>query len=160
MKTISFFLLFTLTGLLQATKALGESTQTVFQYLTKQEGVSMTLECDLTAFVANKRSNDYFPAVLITDDGTAYPVEIKARGRFRRMKAEIPPLKIRFGKGDLQARGFDAYNEIKVALPMEGGAGHNELVVKEYLAYRMFEQLRRHRYPGAPGETFYPRPER
>jgi hypothetical protein len=141
MKTISFFLLFTLTGLLQATKALGESTQTVFQYLTKQEGVSMTLECDLTAFVANKRSNDYFPAVLITDDGTAYPVEIKARGRFRRMKAEIPPLKIRFGKGDLQARGFDAYNEIKVALPMEGGAGHNELVVKEYLAYRMFEQL-------------------
>jgi len=141
MKTISFFLLITLTGLIPATEALGESTQTVFQHLTKQEGVSMTLEFDLTAFVANKRSNDYFPAVLITDDGTAYPVEIKARGRFRRMKAEIPPLKIRFGKGDLQARGFDAYNEIKVALPMEGGARHNELVVKEYLAYRMFEQL-------------------
>lgn len=117
------------------------ATQTVFQHLTGAEGISLTLEFDLTAFVSKKKENDYFPAVLKTADGTSYPVEIKARGRFRRMKAEIPPLKIRFQKDDLQTRGFAGFNEIKVALPMEHDAKHNELIVKEYLAYRMFEQI-------------------
>ncbi|MCK6693467.1 MAG: hypothetical protein L6Q97_15385, partial [Thermoanaerobaculia bacterium] len=44
-------------------------------------------------------------------------------------------------KNTLQAQGLDSLNEIKVALPMNKGTESNELLVKEYLAYRMFEQM-------------------
>lgn len=142
MKTAALFLTLVLSGAsLTAQTAAAAGTETIFQHLTKTEGTAITLEVDLNGFIADKRNKNYFPAVLKTEDGSSYDVEIRPRGRYRRMNADIPPFKIRFKKNGLLAKGLDSLNEIKVALPMNKGMENNELLVKEYLAYRMFEQI-------------------
>lgn len=143
MKTNALFLTIVLLGTLLSAPpaALAGAPESIFEHLTSEEGAPMALTLDLNGFIAQKRSNDYFPATLQTADGMFYGVDIRARGRYRRMNAEVPPFKIKFRKKDLFARGLDSLNEIKVVLPMDAGKKGDELVVKEYLAYRMFEQI-------------------
>jgi hypothetical protein len=115
--------------------------KTVFDYLTKEEAVKMTLEADMTTILENRNKDIYYPATLTAADGKSLKIEVKLRGKYRRKIAEIPPLKIKFKKKDLKAQGLDTLNEIKLVLPVYDNALGDELVIKEYLAYRMFEKL-------------------
>lgn len=115
--------------------------KSIFQVLTEKEAVKMTLECDLTTIIEQKKTNQYFPATLRTADGKTYRAEVKPRGKFRRKISVFPPLKIKFKKKDLVAEGLDTLNELKLVLPCFENDRGNELIIKEYLAYRMFETL-------------------
>ena len=115
--------------------------RTIFERLTQEETVKMTLEMDFTTLVINKRTDNYYPATLTANDGKQYKVEVKPRGKYRRRIAEIPPLKIKFKKKALTGEGLDTLNEVKLVLPCYDNEQGDELVVKEYLAYRMFEKL-------------------
>ncbi|HRI59448.1 MAG TPA: hypothetical protein PK228_06985, partial [Saprospiraceae bacterium] len=115
--------------------------KTVFEYLAKEEAVKMTLETDLTNMLADRKKDQYYPATLTVDNGKTFRIEVKLRGKYRRKIAEIPPMKLKFKKKDLIAQGFDTLNEIKLVLPAYENELGNELVIKEYLAYRMFEKL-------------------
>lgn len=118
-----------------------QHTPSIFEALTKIEGEKLTLEVDLTTIIAQKRSDQYFPAALISSDGTMYKVEVKPRGKFRRKNAVYPPLKLKFKKKELVQAGFDTLNEIKLVLPCYDNQKGDELVIREYLAYKIFEQL-------------------
>ena len=118
-----------------------DTLQSIFEHLTASEGAKITLEADLTTIIANKKTNQYFPGTLITEDGKTYAIELRPRGKFRRKISEIPPLKIKFKKKLLAAEGLDTLNEIKLVLPTVDKASGDELVIKEYLAYKMFERL-------------------
>jgi hypothetical protein len=115
--------------------------KSVFDYLTKEDAAKMTLETDLTTIIENRKKDQYYSATLTDDDGKSFKVEIKPRGKYRRKIAAIPPLKVKFKKKDLAANGFDTLNEIKLVLPSYDNNLGDELIVKEYLAYRMFEHL-------------------
>lgn len=119
----------------------GVPPKTVFETLTREEAVKMTLETDLTTILENRKKDQYHPATLTTDNGKTYRVEVKVRGKYRRKISEIPPLKIKFKKKELVAQGLDTLNEIKLVLPAYDNAMGDELVIKEYIAYRMFEHL-------------------
>lgn len=115
--------------------------RTVFERLVQEEAGKMILETDLTTLIINKRSDNYYPGTLTAADGKVYKVEIKTRGKFRRRIAEIPPLKVKFKKKALVSEGLDTLNEIKLVMPCYDNELGDELIVKEYLAYRMFEKL-------------------
>lgn len=112
-----------------------------FDYLTPQEGISMTLELDLTELINNKNTNQYYPGSLTTADGKMLKVEVRARGKFRRRVCEVPPLKLKFPKKELRALGLDTLNEIKLVAPCFNDPKGEELLLREYVAYRMFERL-------------------
>lgn len=116
-------------------------SKTVFEYLAKDEAVKMELEIDLTMILENRKKDQYYPATLTTNEGKSFRIEVKPRGKYRRKIAEIPPLKLKFKKKDLVAQGFDTLNEIKLVLPAYDNNMGDELIIKEYLAYRMFEHL-------------------
>ncbi len=120
---------------------VAQAPSTIFDKLTASEGVELTLEADLTTFVGQKKTNNYLPGTLRTEDGQAYAVEVRPRGRYRRKQSQVPPMKLRFGENDLRAENLDTLNEIKIALPYVFTDLGNELIVKEYLAYRIFEKL-------------------
>lgn len=113
----------------------------LFDALTKTEGEKLTIEMDLTTIMAAKKSNQYFPAALISNDGQSFRMEVRSRGKFRRKNAVYPPLKLKFKKKDLVAAGYDTLNEIKLVLPVYDNKLGDELIVREYLAYRMFELI-------------------
>jgi len=141
MKYFTILLLFILSGLTLAAQAPSVAPSTIFEKLTASEAIELTLETDLTTFVAQKKTNNYMPGTLRTKDGKTYKVEVRPRGRYRRKVSKIPPMKIRFDEKELQAENLDTLNEIKIALPSVHTEQGNELIVKEYLAYRMFEKV-------------------
>ncbi|MDX2281028.1 MAG: hypothetical protein NW218_15680 [Saprospiraceae bacterium] len=147
MKAIRIFFLYLAMGLLgilpqvQAQTAPSSAPISIFNHLTKVEAAKITIEADFTTLIANKKTNQYFPGTLTTEDGQTLKMELRPRGKYRRKISEIPPLKIKFSKKMLVAAGFDTLNEIKLVLPCTDNMESDELLVKEYLAYRMFEQL-------------------
>lgn len=118
-----------------------ERPSSIFEHLTQKEMNRLTLEVDLTTLLAGRKTNKYFPARLSVEKGGSWEVEVKPRGRYRRKVCELPPLKIKFKKKALRAQGLDTLNEIKLTIPCLQEESANELVVKEYLAYQMFEHL-------------------
>ena len=115
--------------------------QSVFDYLTPQEGVALTIELDLTELINNKKTNQYFPATLITANGGIMQVDIRPRGKYRRKICDVPPLKLKFSKKGLRAAQLDTLNEVKLVVPCFGDPESEDLLLREYVAYRLFERL-------------------
>lgn len=129
-------------GVFDVPNGLGQAKkESLFELLTREEVPKITIETDMTTLMENRKTNNYFPATLTTADGVVRKMEIKPRGKYRRKKCEIPPLKLKFSKKALVAEGLDTLNEIKLGVPCFDSDAGDELIVKEYLAYRMFERL-------------------
>ncbi len=114
---------------------------TIFQVLSADEMPKITLELDLTTVTAQKKTNNYFPASLTTANGKRYEIEVKPRGKYRRKTCIFPPLKLKFKKKVLKAEDLDTLNDIKLVLPCLEDDRGDDLIVKEYLAYKMFEHI-------------------
>lgn len=112
-----------------------------FDYLTPEEGAPLILELDLTDLINNKNTKTYFPGSVTLSDGRMLKVEARARGKYRRRICDIPPLKLKFSKKELRSKGLDTLNEIKLVVPCFDDPRGEELLLREYVAYRMFERL-------------------
>lgn len=128
--------------LLSACTALTTQAQTsIFTSLTATENAPVALTLDLTALIAHKKEGEYQQGTVSAPDGANYTVDVRARGKYRRKIAVWPPLKLKFNKAALLKAGFSAHNEVKLSLPCYDNEQGNELIVREYLAYRMYEKI-------------------
>lgn len=101
----------------------------------------LTLYTDISAFIANKNSGEYLPGTLTEAGGHSWKVSVKPRGKYRRKICAIPPLKVKVKKKLLEAEGLDTLNELKLVLPCTLDEKGETLLLREYLTYRMFEQI-------------------
>jgi hypothetical protein len=115
--------------------------KSAFQFIAPKEVSNLKLSLDLTELVAQKKTNNYLPGTLVSDDGSSFNVEVRPRGKFRRKTCEIPPIKLKFSKKQLHALGLDTLNEVRLSLPCLDNADAEANVVREYLAYKIFEQI-------------------
>jgi hypothetical protein len=115
--------------------------RTIFERLTVKEGTPITLSLDMTTLIAQKKSRDYLFGSFTDDQGQEYKVEIRASGKYRRMKAIDPPLKIKFKKKTLKKEGLSSLNKLKIVLPWFDTPLGEEYLVREYLAYKIYEHL-------------------
>ena len=120
-----------------------QAPQSVFDYLTTEEGATIVLGLDLDSILTYRRTIQYFPAVLKAGNELqyAFKVEVRPRGKFRRKRCEIPPLKLKFKKSSLATYNLDTLNEIKLVLPCADDPASEELILREYIAYRIYESL-------------------
>jgi hypothetical protein len=133
-----FLLYFTSTAIFaQAPQKPGS----VFEHLTAIDGGLLELEIDLTEIITNKNTNTYFPGNIKSQSGKTFKVDIRPRGKYRRRICDVPPLKIKFSKKELRAAALDTFNEVKIVTPCEFTPEGEALLLKEYLAYRAYEQL-------------------
>ncbi|MEY4931652.1 MAG: hypothetical protein RI909_2376, partial [Bacteroidota bacterium] len=67
------------------------------------------------------------------------PVEIKARGHFRKLKqnCNYPPLQLHFSKSTSSHCIFSEQNKLKLVTPCRD----EKYVVREYLAYKLYNQI-------------------
>ncbi|WP_157500780.1 hypothetical protein [Lewinella sp. 4G2] len=75
-----------------------------------------------------------------------FSVKITTRGKFRRNRCEMPPLKIDFKKKDLEKRGLAAYDKYKLVVPCFENELAEELILKEHLAYQIYQTLTPYSY--------------
>lgn len=127
-------------------------TETVFDWLSAGGDVlEVTLESDWSKLIENRKENLEETATLTLDDtqGEVQEMKLKVllRGKFRRRVCAFPPVKLKFSKKELKARGLNDHNDIKLVTHCLGDkkAG-NENVLKEYLAYQMYNALTPHSY--------------
>lgn len=130
-----------------AYQAGNSSGQSIFGQLNRDEEVlDITIETDLQALIDDRKRDDYQPATLTYSTGKkstqSYEVKVKPRGKFRRRVCDFPPVKIKFAKADLRLNGLQDFNDLKLVTHC---ADDKELsrrnVVKEYLAYKMYNEL-------------------
>jgi hypothetical protein len=68
-------------------------------------------------------------------------VSIRTRGNFRRKFCSLPPLRLNFKKSQVKGTRFKKQDKLKLVAPCETGLVSQQYVLKEYLAYRIYEIL-------------------
>ena len=75
------------------------------------------------------------------DDGTwkTFEIDLRARGDFRRKTCYFPPIKIEIKKSVSKETLFKGNKKIKLVLPCLKRDAMNDDLVKEFMAYKLFE---------------------
>ena len=85
-----------------------------------------------------KRSTDAYPATLATA-GETLPIELSARGLSRRQKScRFPPLRVKFPETKADGSLFRKQGSIKLVTHCLTRSSAEQLVLREYAAYRLF----------------------
>ena len=105
--------------------------------------VNATLEMDLKDLLAKKAKERFLPGTftMTFKDGKSVTekVEASARGNFRRETCFMPGLKVNFRK-DSTSRLYK-FKELKLSNGCSAGDDPGQLVIKEYLVYKMYNLL-------------------
>ena len=65
-------------------------------------------------------------------------VKVSLRGKFRRTRCSTPPLKLDFSKSQLEGMGLTDHDKYKLVNSCYGDSTATNLLLKEYLAYRVY----------------------
>lgn len=117
----------------------------IFDVFYREDVLEVRLEANFSKLLAGK-SEEYHSAKLTYNDATgtavSWDIDIRQRGNYRRRVCDMPPFKLRFSKEDLLAKGLQPYHTLKLVthcLNEDETAKDN--LLKEYLAYKLFNQL-------------------
>jgi hypothetical protein len=103
----------------------------------------ITLDLPLDSILAFKNKDESYTAQLTykTKDKVKrnWNIELKTRGKYRKRVCSVPPLSIRFSKEDLKAAGFKKKRKVKLVTPCLSNWESDEYVLREYLAYKLYE---------------------
>lgn len=135
---------------LMANFALANSTSgvnSIFDEFSYQEMLEVDLNLNMEEVFGNRQNQKKHKAVLSFNDksGTAqtWNIKVALRGKFRRSRCDnLAPLKLHFGKDDLFNAGLAKFNDLKLVNEcMEDSKDSKQLLLKEYLAYKLYNQI-------------------
>ena len=113
------------------------------KFFEEESTVNATLEMDLKDLLAKKALDRFLPATLSFNmkDGATITEKIEAsvRGNFRRETCYMPGLKLNFRKDSTSS--LYKFKELKLSNGCNTGDESGQLVVKEFLAYKMYNLL-------------------
>ncbi len=127
------------------------SLNSIFTTLNHSELLEASLTTDLDQLMANIKTETYQPGVFsfVDQNGrtVTYDVKLRPRGKFRRRVCDFPPLKMKFSEQQLVANGYALFNSVKLVTHClkDKVAGENN-VLREYLAYRIFNLISSNSY--------------
>ncbi len=122
------------------------SGQSIFDQISRQEIVKITLVGNMDSLINNRKTRSYSRASFSYKDENGitnnYSVRVRPRGKFRRRVCDFPPLKLKFSKDQLEAAGLSKHNDLKLVSHCMDDVAYNEkLVLREYLAYKLYNEL-------------------
>jgi len=121
--------------------AIFEPAYNGFDFFASEEPLEMTLSFDIRGLVKSKQKPEYFDAMLTVKesatDSISQKIKVKARGYFRCSFCAFPPIMLKFkNKSDesIQVAG----RTLKLVTHCNQTPKFEEYVLKEYLAYKLF----------------------
>ena len=107
--------------------------------------LAVTIVAPLKAIVRERSTRDYEAGSfsVVDSDGsiTVLDVKIRARGNFRRENCDFPPVWLNFKKSQVSGTVFENQDKLKFVVHCERGDRFEQIVLREYLAYRLFNEL-------------------
>ena len=138
MKRARFLLMgLLLCGVLQAQKVDS------IRFFTDEPPVEMTLTTDIRS-LQNEKGQDVFQPATVKmkmPDGTEIeePIQVGPRGKFRRGYCRIPPIMMQFRNAS--SPRLSQLGKLKLVIACGASVTDEELVLKEYLVYKLYNQL-------------------
>jgi len=109
--------------------------------------VDVTLVGDFKAINKDHdpNSRQMFPGAVRLADGKDIPVQFRARGHVRRMArtCDYVPLRLEFAKKAGAGSIFAKQDALKLVVQCAGGGDYEQFILKEYLAYRIYNVITR-----------------
>jgi len=141
------FFALVLTSAILSTTSIGATT--FFDLLQQSAGeeetpLAVTLELPLDSVYAKTQyeQDAWFSFVYHTGLAQRRPLHVDVRGKFRRRICTFPPLKLNFLKKDLKSIGLEKkYDKFKLVTPCLEDEEGQQLVLREFIAYRLLNQL-------------------
>ncbi len=123
-------------------KAQKADVPPIFQ---NQQPLTLSMSFSIKEVKKNTVDSIYIPSTLkFKNDAGAMdsiPVRIRARGNFRRANCFFPPIRMKMKKGDAEKTIFSGNKDFKLVLPCQTAKSGNDLIMKEYLCYKLLEPL-------------------
>lgn len=119
-------------------------------FYAPEEVLEAQIQVDIELLTAQKMTNEEVRGTMtitnIAGETLEIPVNLRARGRFRRRLCDFPPLKLDFDKGILNDHNLNDFDEYKLVTHCLASGFGNEFVLKEYLTYRLYQILTDHSF--------------
>lgn len=116
-----------------------------FNQMNFAEILDVTIKADISAIKENRNKATYFKGTLEFEDAAGLPVvheiEMRARGKFRRMRCDFPPIKVKFEEKGLESKGLKNFQNLKLVTHCDDRAHSEQSILKEYQAYKLYSQL-------------------
>jgi hypothetical protein len=146
---IFLFVLFVTPGEAWTRFRIDESTQNAPRLFEENSLLEITLTFDIAAIQKDiKDKSSYHPAQLSYKDSAdksySFPVRVKTRGHFRKNPriCDFPPLMIKFKKSNTEDTLFAKQKKVKLVTHCKQKIKiFNDYLIKEYLAYRIYNIL-------------------
>jgi len=121
----------------------------LFDTLYLQDDIKIRLTYTFDSLV--KTNNEEIPARITIESASGklmrnVAMSLNLRGKFRRMKCEMPPLLLNFKKSTLRDLNLDAIDEMKLVTHCIKGKEGQENLQEERLCYQMYEKLTPYAY--------------
>ncbi|CAN5412362.1 hypothetical protein BH10BAC2_BH10BAC2_42230 [soil metagenome] len=121
----------------------GQSAVDASQFFLDQAPLSVTLSTDIGNLVSGKIKDNNQKAIFtckLPDSSTvSEEILINARGHMRRSICYMPPLKLNFRNAS--SPKLYPLNSLKLVCACRGGDDYQQLLLKEYLVYKMYNLL-------------------
>jgi hypothetical protein len=114
-------------------------------FFTSQTPLKIALAVSLKDVEKSRKDSDYLKQLLFyqRSDNTmdSIKVGIKERGNFRSRECYFPPLWIKIKPKDAKGTPFEGNRRLKLVLPCYDRNNKNDLILKEFLCYKLFEEV-------------------
>ncbi len=116
-----------------------------YDIFASEAPLKVSLSFDQKTLIKKKYKDDYHDAefTYTLNDGTSRTetIRIRARGAFRKGHCRFPPLTLNFKKVEKENRFFSHFNKLKLVTHCQKSPTYQQYVLKEYLIYKLFNQL-------------------
>ena len=116
-----------------------------FDYLIRDSITVLDMSADFRTLRRQKYQEDYYEGVLSFRNRVGkvetFQVAFRTRGKSRKKHCHYPPLKLKFKKKELRAKGFDKLNKYKVVCQCNRGKRYQQALLREYLAYKVYNLI-------------------
>jgi len=107
-----------------------------------EDPMKITLTLDLKQFQKEKSKGEYMPVHFLYEFNDTLVLEkemrLKARGAFRRSHCSLAPFWLNIRKADVENIHLQDVKRFKVVTNCRGSKAYDEYVLKEYLAYKIY----------------------
>jgi len=135
-----FLSVFTITGQISYSQETLKEPAPLFQV---QEPLSLKLQLSIKNVKNNTNDSTYLKSMIYFKNESAtwdsLKIKLRARGNSRRDNCHYVPLRLKFAKSSSKTTPFKGNKKLKLVLPCLIEANNDDYVVKEYMAYKLYE---------------------
>lgn len=123
-----------------------DTNLTIFQKLVQDSIFQFTLEADFDSLFNNKKltAEQAATLTLVHSDATTqeFSIKVKIRGVYRQNFCDVPPLRLNFGKTDLDSLGLNNdFDKLKLVTHCMENEAAEQVLLREYWAYKLHNAL-------------------